>query len=125
MATKSVAAKAGLKGGTSVAVVNRVPGLVENLGLPDDVTFVDPANARIVFLFVNTRAELESHMPQVVSVLSRRAVVWVFFRKGSKAAGLDMNRDTVWSVAERLNLRPIGLLSVDEEWSVFRLRPAA
>ena len=61
-------------------------------------------------------------MPDVVGGLADKAVVWVFFRKGSKAAGLDMNRDTVWSVAERLDLRPIGLISVDEAWSVFRFR---
>jgi hypothetical protein len=123
VAPKSVVAKAGLKAGSSIAVVNRAPGIVEELGLPPDVTFVDLPEAQIVFLFVNTRAELESRMPEVVSGLAEKAVIWVFFRKGSKAAGLDMNRDTVWSVAERLNLRPIGLVSVDETWSVFRLRP--
>lgn len=122
MADRSVAAKAGLKGGTSIAVVNRVPGIVERLGLPDDVTFVESAAARIVFLFATNRAELESLMPGTVRALAPGASIWVFFRKGSKSAGLDMNRDTVWSVAERLDLRPIGLVSVDNEWSVFRLR---
>lgn len=120
---KSVAAKAGLRSGTSIAVVNGVPGIVEQVGLPPDVTFVELPEAQLVFLFVNSRAELETHMPEIVSALAQKAVLWVFFRKGSKAAGLDMNRDTVWSVAERLNLRPIGLLSVNDAWSVFRLRP--
>jgi hypothetical protein len=35
-----------------------------------------------------------------------------------------MNRDDVWAAAEALGLRPIGLVSVDETWSVFRLRTA-
>jgi hypothetical protein len=35
-----------------------------------------------------------------------------------------MNRDTVWAAADGLGLRPVSLLSVDEEWSVFRLRRA-
>jgi hypothetical protein len=30
----------------------------------------------------------------------------------------------VWAVAERLDLRPVGLLSIDDTWSAFRLRPA-
>ena len=38
---------------------------------------------------------------------------------------LDLNRDTVWSVAEKLDLRPLGLLSVDDTWSAFRFRRAA
>ncbi len=52
------------------------------------------------------------------------AAVWVFFRKGSKAAGYDVNRDDIWAVAERLGLRPLGLIGVDDVWSAFRLRPA-
>jgi hypothetical protein len=47
-----------------------------------------------------------------------------FFRKGSKAAGLDMNRDDVWAVAEKKGLSPLGLVSVDDTWAAFRLRRA-
>jgi hypothetical protein len=46
----------------------------------------------------------------------------VFFRKGSKASGLDMSRNDVWAVAEQWTLRPVGLLSVDDTWSAFRFR---
>jgi hypothetical protein len=35
-----------------------------------------------------------------------------------------MNRDTVWAVAEKLDLRPPGLLRVDDTWSAFRFRHA-
>ena len=124
MADKSVAQKARVKPGTSVAVLNRVSGVVESLGLPEDVAFVDPADAQLVFLFVNTCAELEAQMPAAVSALAPKAAIWVFYRKGSKAAGLDMNRDNVWAIAEKLDMRPLGLVSVDDTWSAFRLRPA-
>lgn len=120
---KSVAQKANVKPGTTIAVLNAVPGVVESLGLPESIAFVEPHEARLVFLFASARSELEAQLPQVVAQLSSDASVWVFFRKGSKAAGLDMNRDTVWEIAERLDLRPLGLVSVDETWSAFRLRP--
>jgi hypothetical protein len=119
---KSVAQKARVKPGTAIAVVNRVPGVVESLGLPKDVAFVAPAQAQLVFLFARTRAELEKKMPPTVAALGSGAALWVFFRKGSKDAGLDMNRDTVWAVAETLGLRPLGIVSVDDTWSAFRLR---
>jgi hypothetical protein len=123
-AEKRVAQKARVKPGTKVAVVNRVKGVVESLGLPADVAFVGPKQAQLVFLFARTRAELDLRMPAAARDLAPAAVLWVFFRKGSRVAGLDMNRDTVWTVAARLGLRPVSLLSVDEEWSVFRLRSA-
>ena len=121
---KTVAQKARVKPGATIAVINRVPGIVESLGLPKGVAFVEPTAAQLVFLFVRTRAELEAQMPRAVAALSPGAAIWVFFRKGSRDAGLDMNRDTVWAVAERLDMRPLGLLGINETWSAFRLRRA-
>jgi len=125
MTAKSVAAKARVKPGATVAVLNAVPGVVESLGLPDDVTFVGQRKAQLVFLFVNSRADLESKMAPAVAALAPTAALWVFFRKGSKAGKLDMNRDDVWAIADSLGMRPLGLVSVDDTWSAFRLRPAA
>jgi hypothetical protein len=119
---KTVAQKARVKPGTTIAVVNRVPGIVESLGLPEGVAFVKPANSDLVFLFVRTRAELNAKLRSTVAALGPKSAIWVFFRKGSREAGLDMNRDTVWAVAERLDMRPLGLVSVNESWSAFRLR---
>jgi len=124
MTTKTVAQKARVKPGSTVAVINPVPEVVESLGLPEDVEFVKPGEAQLVFLFVSSRAELESKMPPAVASLAAGAAIWVFFRKGSKAAGLDMNRDDVWAVAERTGMRPLGIVGVDDTWSAFRLRPS-
>jgi len=124
MISKTVAQKARLKPGATIAVLNRVPGIVESLGLPEGVAFVEPAEAQLVFLFVSSRAELDVQMPPAVAGLAAGAALWVFYRKGSKAAGLDMNRDDVWALAEKLDMRPLGLLGIDDTWSAFRLRPA-
>ena len=123
MPEKSVAEKARVKPGTTIAVLNRVPGVVEALGLPEDVRFVGPTEAQLVFLFVSSRGELTDQMPPAVAGLAANAALWVFFRKGSKTAGLDMNRDSVWAIAEELGMRPLGLVGVDDTWSAFRLRP--
>lgn len=124
MTEKTVAEKARIKPGTTIAVLNRVPGIVESLGLPDGVTFVEPSEAQLVFLFVNTCAELEAQMPPAVAGLTPKSAIWVFYRKGSKGAGLDMNRDSVWAIAEKMDMRPLGLVGIDDIWSAFRLRPA-
>jgi len=79
----------------------------------------------LVFLFVRTRAELKAKMPRAVAALKPGSAIWVFFRKGSRDAGLDMNRDTVWAVAEKLDMRPLGLVGINEIWCAFRLRRAA
>lgn len=125
MTEKTVAEKAHVKEDATVAVLDPAPGVVESLGLSATVRFVDPADAQLVFLFVNTRAELERRMPEAVRLLSPDASLWVFFRKGSTAAGHDMSRNDVWAIAEKSGMRPLGLVSVDDTWSAFRLKPAA
>ena len=122
MTDKTVAEKARIKPGATIAVVHREPGIVESLGLPADVAFVEPSLADLVFLFVRTHAELDVDMPALVEQLAPGSALWVFFRKGSKAAGLDVNRDDVWALAEKMEMRPLGLIGVDDTWSAFRLR---
>ena len=122
MTEKTVAEKARVKPGTRIAVLHPAPGVVESLGLPEDVALVEPGEAQLVFLFVGTRAELDARMPAAVEALAPGAALWVFFRKGSKAAGLDMSRDDVWGVAERMGMRPLGIVGVDGTWAAFRLR---
>lgn len=124
MSERTVAQKGHIKPGTSIAVLNAVPGVVEGLGLPADTRFVEPAEAGLVLLFVRTRQDLDALMPPAAAGLRAGASLWVFYRKGSKAAGLDVNRDDIWAMADGLGLRPLGLVSVDATWTAFRLRPA-
>ena len=124
MTDKSPAEKAHIKPGTTIALVNPVPGVVESLGLPDGVTFVGAAAAQLVFVFVRERVELETVMRPAAAALGPSATLWVFFRKGSASAGRDMSRNDVWDVAESFGMRPLGLVSVDHTWTAFRLRCA-
>ena len=80
---KTVAQKGRVKPGTTIAVINRVPGVVESLGLPKGVAFVKPADAQLVFLFVRTRAELEARMPPA---FTRRHSTLATFGRASAAA---------------------------------------
>ena len=63
-------------------------------------------------------------LPPAIAELAPGAAIWVFYRKGSTTAGLDMSRDSIWAIAEKLGARPLGLVGVDDTWSAFRLRPA-
>jgi hypothetical protein len=124
MSDKTVAEKAHIRPDTTIAVLNSVPGVVESLGLPDGVTFVEPADAQLVFLFVNSHVELDALMPSAIKGLAPGAAIWVFFRKGARSAGLDMNRNSIWTIAETMDMRPLGLVAIDGTWSAFRLRPS-
>jgi hypothetical protein len=119
---KTPAQKGRIGPGARIAVLNPVLDVVDALGLPADASLTTAEEADVVLLCVNDRAELEALVPEAVSGLREEAVLWVLFRKGSTGAGHDMSRNDVWAVAEGLGMRPLGLLSVDDTWSAFRLR---
>lgn len=122
MSEKTVAEKARVRPGVKFAAVNAVDAVVASLGLPADAQAVDVSAADLVFLFVRDRDELEREMRRAIAALPSGSALWVFFRKGGAAQGRDMSRDDVWAVAEKADMRPLGLVSVDDEWSAFRLR---
>jgi hypothetical protein len=124
MTARSVAEKARVKAGVTIALVDGVPAIVDALGLPADVTFVSPAQAQLVFLFAQSPSQLASTMSATVARMSPGSTLWVFFRKGGKAAGREVGRDQIWAIAESLGMRPVGLISVDDTWSTFRLKVA-
>lgn len=122
MSGKSVVEKARVKPGTTFAVRDRRHPAVRAMHLPESMQFVDANVASIVCVVVETRADLEKELSPAVQALAEGAHLWACFRKGSRAAGHGVNRDDVWAAADAQGLRPIGLISIDDTWSVFRLR---
>lgn len=120
--TKTPAQKGGIKPGVSVSLLHPIPEVVEAIALPEDVQMVIPSAAQVVILCVRTRADLDANLPAAVAELEPGTTLWVCFRKGARAAGLDMSRNDVWAAAADLGLRPLGLVAVDATRSAFRLR---
>ena len=84
MTDKTAAQRARVKPGTTIAILNPAPNVVESLGLPEDVAFVEPKEAQLVFLFVQSRAELETKMPEAVADLGKDSAIWVFLQGFAK-----------------------------------------
>lgn len=126
MPNKSAAEKAHVKPGMTVGLVNPIDTVVDAVGLPEGVSFVEPTDADLTFVFVHRREDLETVLRPATESLAPGRTIWAFFRKGSSAMGLDMSRNDVWAVAEASGLRPLGLVSIDGTWTAFRLkRPIA
>lgn len=124
MEQKTPAEKMRIKPGMTVAVLHDADAVTSRLGV-DDITIVDaPEGAGAALLFVTTQAEVESRLPQVLLSITPDTVFWIVYPKGARAAGRDVSRDTIWPLAESLGMRPVGMVSIDDTWSGFRLKPA-
>jgi hypothetical protein len=115
-----------LKPEQRAAVINAPDGYVEALRpLPEGVELVEELEETFdwVQLFVKTQAELEQVIHSVRAALNPAGTLWITFPKGSSKIQTDLTRDKGWDALGALDLKWITLISVDDTWSAFALRP--
>ena len=55
--------------------------------------------------------------------LKPESVLWIAFPKGASKIKTDLTRDKGWETVQRMDLKWVNLISVNETWSAFALRP--
>ena len=120
-----LAKKLKLKPGLSAAVVGAPAGYLERLGPPEGVSvstgFVGTLDW--IQVFVRTSAELADIVGPLTDALSPTGLAWVSYPKGSSKLQTDLTRDKGWEPLEDGQLMWLSLVSIDETWSAFGLRP--
>jgi hypothetical protein len=115
-----------LKPGQRAAIINAPDGYLEALQpLPAEAELAEQLVGTFdwVQLFVKTQAELEQVLPRVRAALKPAGTLWITFPKGTSKIQTDLTRDKGWDTLRALDLKWINLISVDETWSAFSLRP--
>jgi hypothetical protein len=74
-------------------------------------------------IFVRNKAELDKLAPKTARALKPDSILWISYPKGSSGIQTDLTRDKGWEVLKTLDLKWITLISVNETWSAFSLRP--
>ena len=74
-------------------------------------------------IFVRNEAELKKLAPAAAKALEPAGLLWISFPKGSSKIQTDVTRDQGWESLKKLDLKWVNLISVDETWSAFALRP--
>lgn len=125
MPEKTPAQKLRLKSGMSATFLHMPEGLLERLGIPEGIAEVgDPAEADFILDFASTQAEAEQRLAALAPSVRANTITWMAYPKGSKAAGYDISRDTIWQFAETVGLVLNANIAIDEKLSAVRMRPA-
>jgi hypothetical protein len=74
-------------------------------------------------IFVQDKAELDRLAPKAAKALKPEGILWIAFPKGSSKIQTDLTRDQGWDAIRLLDLKWITLISINETWSAFSLRP--
>ena len=126
MADSALSKKLKLKTGARAALLNAPPDYMKELKpLPEKVQVVEKLDGQFdwIQLFVKTRAEMESQLRQAVAALKPASVLWISFPKGTSGVQTDLTRDKGWEILKTVDLKWITLISVNDTWSAFALRP--
>ena len=126
MPESTLAKKLKLKAGHRAAILNAPEGYLEQLRpLPDGVELLDHVEGKVDWaqLFVRNKSELDRMAPQVIAALKPESLLWISFPKGTSKIQTDLSRDKGWDSLKQADLKWINLVSVDETWSAFSLRP--
>ena len=126
MPETSLAKKMKLKPGQRAALIHAPDGYAADLSpLPPDVDVSDQLSGQFdwVQVFVKSKAELDELAPRITAALKPASLLWITFPKGSSGIQTDLTRDKGWDALYPANLKWINLISVNETWSAFSLRP--
>jgi hypothetical protein len=123
MPESALAKKMKLKSNVKAAVINAPENYVDEL--KHDRALSPTLNGKFdwIQIFVRTKAELDALAPKAAKALRPESMLWISFPKGSSKIQTDLTRDKGWEGVQQLDLKWINLVSVNETWSAFALRP--
>jgi hypothetical protein len=122
----TLAQKMKLKPGQRAVVVNAPEGYLKELGpLPAGVEMAARLQGKFdwVQLFVKNRAALEKDLAKVVRALKPESLLWIAYPKGSSKIQTNLTRDKGWDAVAQADLKWVTLISVNDTWSAFAVRP--
>jgi hypothetical protein len=124
-AISPLARKLKLRTGLRAAVVGAPEGYLDRLDPPDDVPIATSLVGTFdwIQVFVRTTAELAAIAAPLTAALAPNGRAWICYPKGSSKIQTDLTRDKGWEPLEGGQLMWLTLVSVDDTWSAFGLRP--
>lgn len=123
MPESALAKKMRLKSNLKAAVINAPENYVD--ALKHNTALSPTLNGKFdwIQIFVRNKADLDTLAPKAAKALKAESMLWISFPKGTSKIQTDLTRDKGWESLRALDLKWITLVSVNETWSAFALRP--
>ena len=123
MPESSLAKKMKLKPGSRAAIINVPEDYLNELKYDSEISQKLSGKFDWIQIFVKNKSEADTLVPKAVKALKSESMLWLSFPKGTSKIQTDLTRDKGWDVLQTLDLKWITLISVNETWSAFALRP--
>ena len=124
MSSKTVAQKMYIKPGMALGLFNAPENIEKLLGLPKGVKLHKSftSNLDILLAFIENRKMLEDSLSTLKTQIHGDGALWLAYHKSSSPVETDINRDAIHAYAQTLNLKGVGMVSINSNWSGFRFK---
>jgi len=125
MSDKSVAQKLLIKEGYKVHILNAPAGYLASIGeLPPKVMVLTKpeSGTNLIQVFLKSRKEMETQLPQLKQSLKPGGLLWVTYPKGTSKMPSDINRDIIAAYARTIGMVGVTMVAVNDTWSALRLK---
>ncbi|KAA3643035.1 MAG: hypothetical protein DWQ07_21190 [Chloroflexi bacterium] len=127
MSSKTIARKMFLKDEHRLLLLHAPEGYDKILHLPPDIETSIDAEGKfdMIQTFLSTEAALKEELPKLKAMLNPDGKLWVSYPKGtSENYASEINRDTIWPLAQEHGLEGDRMISIDDDWSSMRFKLA-
>ena len=118
-----LAKKLKLRPGLKAAVLNAPDSYLKELKHDSEISTKLNGKFDWIQIFAKNKKEVDALAPKAASALKPNSILWLSFPKGSSKIQTDLTRDKGWDVLQSLDLKWTTLVSINENWSAFALRP--
>ena len=123
MPESMLAKKIKLKPGVNAAVIHAPENYLEELQHDSEISSSLRGKFDWIQIFVKNKVELDELAPKAAQALKPESILWITFPKGSSKIQTDLTRDQGWDKVQKLGLKWINLVSINDTWSAFSMRP--
>ena len=116
-----------LKPGMVGAIVNS-PGNFLNefreLASENDIQEKVSSGSNWVLIFVKSREDVDGVGVRSLQEVNPDVIFWFAYPKKSSGIETDVTRDNGWQALDELGWKGVSMISINDTWSAFRVRPA-
>lgn len=120
----SIFAKMRLKKGTFGRHFYAPESYLDMIRNQDIVDFQTHGKVQYLHLFVESKLELQTRLPEILPWIDQDTKVWISWKKSDKMHAYDINRDSLNAMVVTENLKPYVNISLDETWSALGYKKA-
>ena len=115
-----------MKPGTRIKIQGVPKDVMPSLTpLPEGTSLIGSSKGPFdgALIFCRNHKDVEEKAARAVADIPSDGLLWLCYPKGTSGLATDISRDRGWEAIQKMGLRPVRAVSINDTWSALRWRP--